>query len=77
MGYSGGTSGKESTCQYRIHKRFGFNPCYMFICVCVCVCISNYFPLEVIILQSLFPCPPCVPLLKPHVVCSAGVGHTQ
>ena len=26
MGFPGGTSGKESTCQCRRHKRCGFNP---------------------------------------------------
>ena len=26
MGFPGGASGKEPTCQYRRHKRFGFDP---------------------------------------------------
>ena len=26
LGFPGGTSGKELTCQYRRHKRCGFNP---------------------------------------------------
>ena len=57
MGFPGGVSGKEPTCQCRRHKRLGFNPWVrkipggghgsplqstpVCVCVCVCVCIER------------------------------------